>query len=145
MSYGVRAPQTPSLRRDDGDGPTAGDLAGLEAEPLPAPVDRMASACVSTVEELPRFLTEARRRKAQEGRPAQLKKSATKKFTRQVEDMWGPDGPRAFGFPGLQNDSRANVPRLLELFDLVDLNRSGDISLDEMQWFLEMQGQVMKR
>ena len=59
--------------------------------------------------------------------------------------LWGADGPAAYGFSSLSNDPRADVPRLRELFDYMDLNNSGDISLDEMQWFLEMQGQSLKR
>ena len=59
--------------------------------------------------------------------------------------MWGPSGPVAYGFRSLQNDPRADVERLEGLFEYMDLNNSGDISLDEMQWFLELQGQSIKR
>ena len=145
MPFAVHASQPPLLSLDVGDGALAMSLRDLEDEPEPADIDRMASAVVGTVEELPRLLVEARKRSGQSGRPAPLKKAGTKKFARQKQPMWGDGGPQAFGFHSLVNDARADVPRLLELFDLVDLNGSGDISLDEMQWFLELQGQVMKR
>jgi len=73
-------------------------------------------------------------------------RAITKQFTKKSSiNMWGPDGPASFGFSSLSNDPRADVPRLKTLFDYMDLNDSGDISLDEMQWFLELQGQSMKR
>jgi len=53
--------------------------------------------------------------------------------------------PGAYGYPQLQNDPRAHVPSLESLFDVIDLNESNTVTLDEMQWFLELQGTQIKR
>ena len=76
---------------------------------------------------------------------APLTTQKTTKFSKPTKNMWGSEGPAAYGYRSLSNDPRADCGRLNDLFTYVDLNGSGDISLDEMQWFLEMQGQSMKR
>ena len=63
--------------------------------------------------------------------------------SRSVPDM--STGPAAYGYKSLQNDPRADIGRLTALFDIIDLNKSETVTLDEMQWFLELQGQSVKR
>jgi len=131
----------PTLTRDDGDLQEYTDSMGFEEEPKPSTIDRMATHVVRTKSDLSDFLSESRKTASH----APLLSQKTMKFAKPSKNMWGADGPAAFGYRSLSNDPRADVPRLTELFDYVDLNGSGDISLDEMQWFLEMQGQTMKR
>ena len=54
-------------------------------------------------------------------------------------------GPSRYGYPNLQNDPRAKISDLEDLFDVIDLNKSETVTLDEMQWFLELQGTAIKR
>ncbi|GMI06619.1 hypothetical protein TrRE_jg11670 [Triparma retinervis] len=130
----------PRLIRDEGDCVMGevkrGEMDGQEEEPRPADIDRMATAAVVRKDGLSDFCRTQR---------VTMRGSMDEGEKGSNITMWGGDGPSAYGFSSLSNDPRADVPRLKALFDYMDLNNSGDISLDEMQWFLELQGQSMKR
>ena len=138
---------SPNLKYDvgDGDATVASVLLGRGEEPAPPPVDRQATRSLSTSDTISPFLHTLKNPSplpppSQPSSPA--KRPPLSQSASQVDVK---TGPAAYGFRSLQSDPRADVDRLCTLFDVIDLDSSSTITLDEMQWFLELQGQPVKR